>query len=228
MPAPRMRCRKAIDFDLDDAVARHNAFRNAEYAHFQQGWRHASETAFRPAKAAAVWTSNAIAVHADLSDDDIFNDVPTSDFNRMAIGFGDVFEIFLKPLEQDSYFEFHISPNNQLFQLRIPKPGALQNMRQLFNSEEDMLEKFKIKSSLVESRVFIDRKACRWQVYACIPFSPLAERAAVKAGTIWRFSFSRYDYTRPSKEPVYSSTSPHSKINYHLVDEYGFLEFCKG
>jgi hypothetical protein len=42
----------------------------------------------------------------------------------------------------------------------------------------------------------------------------------------WRFSFSRYDYTRGRVAPVISSTSPHAKADFHHQQEWGILRLA--
>ena len=222
---PVIKCHKLQNVQLDKWEAIESIFTNADFAHFQQGWNENEEAAFRPAKAAAGWTDAALIVYAVLADNDIFNEVQESEFNRLSIEHGDVFEIFLKPEGQQSYFEIHINPNNQKFQLRIPYQNAFADLDNQFKSSDEMIESLKVWNHVCESRVKVDHDAGKWQVAAAIPFAMLVEGMPVKAGSRWNFSFSRYDYTRPLKEPVYSSTSPHPAVNYHSLDEYGFLNF---
>ena len=219
---PSIRCPRLKDVNLDDWEAIDLAFADANFAHFQQGWKEEEEFAFRPAKAAAAWTDKDLIIYAILADEDAHNEIHESEFNRMSIAHGDVFEIFLRPSGQDSYFEFHVNPNNQKFQLRFPCRDACKVLKDKFKSQEEMMDAFKLRTP-IESRV--KHSQGEWRVVAKIPFSMLVEGDPVNPGTEWRFSFSRYDYTRPCKDPVYSSTSPHSAINYHLLDEYGTLEF---
>lgn len=210
---------------MDDWKAVSGAFEDSDFAHFQQGWSEVTSPEFRHGKASAAWTDTSLVVYAELTDDDIYNEVQEADFNKMAYSFGDVFEIFLKPSGQDSYFEIHISPRNHKLQLRLPFPDCFKKLKDKFKSPGEMIDSLKIWDPVVKSMVMIDRDLKKWMVVAEIPLSMLAEKEPVKPGTKWRFSFSRYDYTRPNPKPVYSSTSPHSAINYHLIDEYGILEF---
>jgi len=224
---PTLPCRRIESFNLDDWAAVSRAFDGASFVPFQQGWIGQPTPGFRPAKASAAWTNDSLIVHAELNDDDIFNTMPVSDFNALAIHQGDVFEIFLQPAGQEAYHEIHITPNNHQVQLRIPFPGAFQKLKSRFASTDALIETFKVWSPMVESRVAIDTVSKVWRAVVKIPFSMLTGIRPV-AGEMWRFSFSRYDYTRPDPEPTYSSTSPHSAINFHLVHEYGALTFSDG
>ncbi len=221
---PAIICRKVDAVNLDDWESLDALFSTADFAHFQQGWTEQPTPGFRPAKTAAAWTSDALVVYAELCDDDIYNTMAADDFNNMAINFGDVFEIFLQPAGQEAYYEIHVAPNNHKFQLRLPCVNAFKKLKDQFKSSEEMFESFKVWKPVVDSRVRIDAAARKWWVAVKIPLSMLAENVPAAAGAKWLFSFCRYDYTRPGTEPTYSSTSPHSAINYHLVHEYGTME----
>lgn len=223
---PAIKCMRVDAVNINDWNKIESIFKPAEFADFQQGWRDTPSPGFRPAKAAAVWTADALFVYGELCDDDIFNTVPEEDFNKLAIAYGDMFEIFLQPAGQDSYFEFHVSPNNQQFQLRLPCRNAFTVLKDKFESSEAMLESFKIRDPRITSNVCINQAARKWRVIVRLPLAMLVESEPVVPGSKWLFSFSRYDYTRPETKPEFSSTSPHSAINYHLVDEYGTMEFC--
>jgi len=224
--APSIRCRKIHPFNLDEWDAVGAAFHDADFASFQQGWTQQPTPGFRPARAAAAWSGELLYIHAQLNDDDIFNTIPEREFNSLAINHGDVFEIFLQPSGQEAYHEIHVTPNNQKFQLRIPCPGAFQKFKNRYASNEDMIESFKVWNPIVESRVKVNLPAKSWRVIVRIPLSMLKENRPVAPGDSWRFSFCRYDYTRPDPAPIYSSTSPHTAVNFHLVHEYGWLEFA--
>jgi hypothetical protein len=65
----------------------------------------------------------------------------------------------------------------------------------------------------------------RWVVLAEIPSALVCGAPVPLAGRQWRFSFSRYDYTRGRAEPVISSTSPHPQADFHRQQDWGFLWF---
>jgi hypothetical protein len=65
----------------------------------------------------------------------------------------------------------------------------------------------------------------RWQVFAGIPASLVSGGHTRLSGSCWRFSFSRYDYTRGNPEPVISSSSPHARADFHCKQDWGFLNF---
>jgi len=199
------------------------AFAGADFVPFVQGWRIEPIAGFAPARAAALWNRSSLLVYAELEDKDIFNAVPAADFNRLAIGHGDVFEVFVQPEGQDAYFEMHLSPNNQQFQLRIPFPYAFRELRATVNDPMELVERFKVKAPLFESR--IHQQEGKWEALMAIALDRLCEVRPVAVGAIWKFSFSRYDYTRPEPKPTLSSTSPHREANFHRIEEWGELRF---
>lgn len=190
-----------------------NDWSKADSVSFQQGWLRAPQPELLPATVRTAWRDDALLVQAELSDADIFN--PLTDFNGEFYTTGDVFEIFLQPVGQEAYYEFHVGPANQKFQLRLPAPGVLR--RDGFKSE------FLLPKPVFTSRVEI--LPGRWRVHAEVPFAVVQETGTVKPGTQWRYSFCRYDYTRGAKAPVLSSSSPHRQLDYHRVHEWGMLTF---
>lgn len=163
------------------------------------------------------WNGASLLLHATLPDRDIFN--PVTRFNEPAYLAGDVFEIFLRPLNQTAYYELHISPTNQRYQARFPKNRA------------DALPGETVEPTtvdfLIRSEVRIDRAAARWEVFAEIPLEPLCESAPLSTSTEWLVSFSRYDYTRTENGMTAElfSTSPHSELSFHRQHEWFSILF---
>lgn len=152
-------------------------------------------------------------VIADLPDADIFN--PVTGFNERAFLEGDVFEMFLQVPGSDAYYEFHVSPVNQKFQLRFVKRREGEGM-EAFDAE--LLE------GPIESDVCVLPAESRWEVAALIPWGRIgldAAPSAVKA------SFCRYDYTRRPDGRVdleIYSTSPHKQPSFHRRQEWRAFE----
>ena len=183
----------------------------------RQAWRSEPEVDFLPARVCVGWSQDAMLVEAELPDYDIFN--PVTEFNLAAFNAGDVFEIFLRPEAQEPYFEFHITPSNQLFQLRF---ANAQQIKQLpaTGTLDERLAANKIWKSRITSAVRVDAGAQRWFVSAVIPFAMVVETGTMKPGARWLCSFCRYDHTRGRTAPVLSSTSPHAVCNFHRQQEW--------
>jgi len=124
---PRLPAQRLAEFSLSDAVSAYRQLDGSETVELRQGWYRETEPFFRPGRVRTGWTRTTLIVAAELEDADIFN--PTTAFNDPAFTTGDVFEIFLRPETQEAYYEFHISPHNQQFQLRIPSGVAFQLAR---------------------------------------------------------------------------------------------------
>ncbi len=207
---PVIACRIASGALTGDWKIVQTVFRDAVPCVLRQAWRDEPEPQFRPCTVRCARTHEALWILAELDDNDIFN--PVTQFNEPAFTKGDAFEIFLRPPRQDAYYEFHVSPENQRFQLRFPGQGRV--------TEAAKVSDFQIDS---RTQVLPDRR--RWEVLAGLPFSRVAEAGLPRDGDRWLFSFSRYDYTRGEAAPVLSSTSPHTICNFHRMEEWGTLLF---
>jgi len=191
----------------------------------KQAWRIQPDPDFEPAHVRIGWNQEAMVIEAELTDHDIFN--PVTGFNKVAFDKGDVFEIFLRPEWQKSYFDFHVTPDNQVLQLRFAndqQAGQLSAGKTL----DERLANRKISQPRITSSVRIDTAAKRWIVNVTIPFSLVVETGAMRPGVRWLCSFCRYNYTRGVREPVLSSTSPHELCNFHRQHEWRPIEFPGG
>lgn len=213
-PVPRLTLDGCATWDVVAA-----AFADCEAVPFMQGWRAHPEDGFRPACARLGWSADGLLVLAELGDDDVFN--PVTAFNEPAYERGDVFEMFLQPAGGTTYYEVHVNPNNAHFQLRIPSPEILRARR----GDPQALRDWRLDAPEVISRVRVDADQKQWRVLALVPWAIFGRTGHPAAGERWRFSFSRYDYTRGAAGPVLSSTSPHTRIDYHRIEEWGVLEF---
>lgn len=193
-------------------------FANVTAVKSQQAWLAEPEPEFRPMRVKAGWTRDALYVYAEIEDADIFN--PEKRFNAPSFLSGDVFELFLRPCDQESYVEIHVTPENQKLQLRIPSTRALGAPR----AKPGIPPEWFIDRA-IESRVRVNVAAERWDVAVEIPFAMICEVLLPRSGDRWLFSFSRYDYTRGLVHPVLSSTSPHQVLNFHRQEEWGELRF---
>jgi len=217
-----IQCRRLVELDIANWDAVREALRDTEPCEYRQYWLDEPSELFQPATARVGWTCDALIVYAELSDLDIFNPVTT--FNEQAFTEGDAFEVFLRPRQQDAYFEIHVTPMNQKFQLRFESGAFFQSLKGR-KGEGDPLESCKFYTPVIESQTRIAQERNRWEVVAALPFSFLVERGTAEEGSEWLFSFSRYDHTRGLPAPTLSSTSPHAVCNFHRQEEWGILVF---
>jgi hypothetical protein len=207
-------CRKLQDFASDKLAAVRDAFANADPCELRQHWLPKPEPDFLPAQAWVGWRGQELLVFAELTDADIFTNATA--LNQYTWELGDVLEIFLQPVQQEAYLEFHVAPNNQRLQLRFPSASA---------QDTAPPSAFMIAGEMFRSRTWVRPEARQWFVLAEIPVASVCDRPAPLPGSEWRFSISRYDYTRGRTEPVCSSTSPHPVMDFHRQQEWGTLRF---
>lgn len=216
---PVIQCSRIAGFELDNMASIRQALEGADKVELREAWLPERSDYFQPAVVSTGWTADALIVWARLTDLDIFNEV--REFNQWAFNKGDAFEIFLRPCQQPAYFEFHLTPFNQLLQLRFPSAEKFRAMTKVPGWDDECL----VYEPRLESRATIAAEENRWEVVAAIPFSLVVEEGKVEDGSQWLFSFSRYDHTRGLSEPTLSSSSPHGVCNFHRQEEWGTLTF---
>jgi hypothetical protein len=211
-------CPELPAFDPEDLANVRLAFDPATPVSSQQGWLAKHEKDFAPMIVRVGWQRNGLFVFAELTDVDVFTRATAH--NQRFWELGDVFEIFLRPMNQASYVEFQVTPNNRRLQLRYPNAKAVAMARKAGSAAD-----FVIRKKAFYSQIWLCPKEKKWFVLARIPFRSVSENGQSQAGSAWKFSFSRYDYTRGRAEPVISSTSPHAKADFHRQEEWGTLRF---
>jgi hypothetical protein len=214
---PRLVCRELPAFHPDKLETVRAAFASAERCALRQAWLSEPEKDFTPATVCVGRHRNSLLVFAELEDADIFTGAKK--LNERMWELGDTLEIFLAEEHAASYVEFHVTPNNQRLQLRFPSTEALRQAQ-----KANVFDPFLLAGRVFYSQTWVEQD--RWFVYAEIPAVPVCGMNKPLAGTNWKFSFSRYDYVRGRKEPIYSSTSPHAKPDYHRREEWGTLSFA--
>ena len=218
LSSPQMICRELSAFETDDLNSVRQSFRDAASCTLRQAWLTKPETDFAPAIVRTGWRAGSLLVFVELTDADIFTRA-TKPHERLW-ELGDTFEIFLRPVEQRSYVEFHVAPNNLRLQLRFDDADAVELAR-----KTDSLESAFIRNDIFYSKTWVLPEVGCWFAFAEIPVKAVSENPKPLRGSEWLFSFSRYDYTRGHKEPVISSTSPHTKPDFHCQFEWGTMRF---
>lgn len=201
-------------FDAGDWAATARAFAAADEVELGQHWLAQLEPNFRPASVRAGYTKDALWVYAHLDDDDIFN--AATDFNQNIWELGDCFEIFLRPAGDSVYYEFHISPENRILQLRWP------DKRAVYHTGGD-ISPFLMWNSRLHSQTQINREENYWRVLVGLSWEFLGAHPQTTDAP-WAFSFGRYDASCDQKT-VLSSSSPHPTVSFHRQQEWGELRF---
>ena len=214
---PKLSCCPLSEFEPDNWKSVDEAFSRAPSCALQQAWRAAPEAGFEPARVRVGWRPDALWVDVHLTDKDIFNGA--AHLNDETYNLGDIFEIFVRPIAQETYYEFHVTPNNQQMQLRWPTETSIAQ----FTGSHQSLTPFFV-GDFLQSYTDVQAKNNFWRVLARVP-ATVASTSSIRDGDQWMFSFSRYDCTRGVIEPTHSSTSPHALVNFHRQCEWGRLTF---
>ncbi len=183
----------------------------------QTGVKHVSDPSLTPRGVVrTAWHGQHLYVLAELPDADITTTATAHGQRFWELG--DTFEIFLRREGVASYVECHVTPNNHRLQLRFRSAPADDPALRV-----DPFDAAKIPGDGFSSRTWQREDGQGWIALAALPASLAGAADASLAGSSWHFSFSRYDYTRGSSEPVLSSTSPHAAPSFHRQQEWGVL-----
>lgn len=142
--------------------------------------------------------------------------------NQRLWELGDVFEIFLQPEGGRGYLELHVAPNNCRLQLRF---ADVASEDYAYTRHSGDLSRVLLPDGVFDSWTWVDPPANLWAALASIPSSLVDREPGPVSGRVWRYSFSRYDYTHGEAEPVISSTSKHTVADFHRREEWGWLRF---
>lgn len=184
-----------------------------------QSWLPQPEPRFHPASASIAWTPSHLYIYVELADIDIFN--TTQGLNESANQKGDIVEILLRPTKSDAYFEFQVTPHNQILQLRFPSRQSIADFRQSGGTIESLIASYAVPVPLIETQTWLAPEENRWSVLIKIPASALTDAAQpLSPADSFLLSIGRYDHTRGESEPILSSTSPHPVRDFHRQEEW--------
>lgn len=216
--SPYIICPELPAFDAADLNAVYQAFRTVPPCVLQQAWRSGPETNFSPATVRAGWRNETLLLLAELEDAEIFTFAQQP--NERLWELGDTLEIFLRPAKQQAYVELHVAPNNLRLQLRFADAAMVENAR-----KSGSFGKALVPGEIFNSRTWLYPDIYRWYALAEIPAQSVCDKPGPLAGAEWFFSFCRYDYTRGHAAPVISSTSAHTRPDFHRQEEWGTMHF---
>lgn len=179
-------------------------------------FQHGDLSLFREGNVRVGWDAHGLRVHAKLVDDSVFSG-STGDSQRMWT-LGDVFEIFVKPVDRDDYFELHITPNGHRLQLHFPENSVIEQIRDKVRKLDEMI----VSQPIFD---FLTRKTTNgWEVLALVPRETLEPKRENLGGCKLTVSFSRYDYASADSNPILSSTTRHKELNFHRIQDWTLLE----
>ena len=184
----------------------------------KQHWLKSPEAEWEPGFVSAAWDKDHLYIRAALSDRDIFN--PLVGFNLPFYQKGDIFEVLVRSRDSEAYFEFQITPRNQVLQLMFPRGSSLSDFKDSGADMDRLIETFRVSRRIVDTRAEVDQARNIWTVLVKIPAAVLASDSRLRPNDSLRVSFCRYDYTRGKADPVLSSTSDHPICSFHRQGEW--------
>jgi len=175
-------------------------------------------------EARLAWDENYLYVGIKFYDSDI---VQESDENQQHFyASGDLVEIFIKPENSSWYWEIYGTPNEKKTVFWFPGRGRL-GLKSGFEpgmNLDDVLVGAQVKGTL-NNWEDVDEY---WTAEMAIPVKGLiAHGDAFGPGTGWRILVARYNFSRYLTWKELSMVPQLSVTNYHLIEEFGILDFAK-
>lgn len=160
------------------------------------------------------WNAHGLYVRAELEDSCLI--AKNRQDEQLHYLHGDVFELFLKPLNKSYKWEMYATPAGNKSTLFFPSwPPERSAEECLWDHNFRGLD------------VWVEETAIGWTAQMFVPSGQLtALGAAWGPGSEWTVFCGRYNYNSEDLEtPELSMVPTLSKTNYHLIEEYAILEF---
>ena len=182
------------------------ATRRIKAVPFGQSWLPGLEAGFQRGEVRVFRTETHLVVVGAMADAAPAN--PSRGLNAMHFRKGDVFEVFLKPPGGEAYWELHVTPEAETYQVRIPSSAEFQARRKEAGSIEELVKPYLLDPPAARclARRMEDRPG--WDAVVMFPLP------ANSSGE-WRISGCRYDHPKGGGEPVLSSISPLTRRDFH-------------
>lgn len=172
-----------------------------------------------PHEARILWDDEAMYFFAELPDNylKVFGKKRND-----TLWLGDVFELFFKPsTESPAYYELQANPLGLILELPFPRRGySFEELAAL--PHQGMEVAVHVEGSIEEP----GKKDKKWTVEGRLPWKMFAATGGKpKAGDIWQFQLSYYDYGPDGTEPELGSCAPLTVPSYHRYEDYAGLKF---
>lgn len=173
-----------------------------------------------------LWDDKFLYIAFDFIDSDVVANGTEDDQEHHNLG--DVAEIFLKPIDQTWYWEFHVTPGGHVSTYLHHGRGrfGLQG-----GVDHHVKPRFIEAAAQIRGTLNDDRDRDEgWTAEVAIPWNKLdrlGEKPDVKAN--WTILLARYNYTRYRTQatgPELSSWPVLSQAAYHLVEQYAPLKLA--
>lgn len=176
---------------------------------------HAPGPKFRT-RAKVLWDDRALYIAAEIEETDIRAEMKNRDDKLYR---ENAFEIFIDADgDGKDYLEIEINAINTIFDLIMTKPYRAGGRADAAFSVPGLSSAIGIDGTLNDPS---DRDRA-WMVELAIPFECLPKP---KAGERWRVNFARVQHDPPGGPATFFTWSPHGKVDMHLPDRFGWVEF---
>jgi hypothetical protein len=138
--------------------------------------------------------------------------------------FGDVAELFLKPDNSTWCWEMYVTPNSKKTLFWLAGLGRL-GLLSVGENDPNILQVAAIVKGTLN---YWQDHDCFWTAEIAVPIAELEKYGdKFNSGMTWRIMCSRYNYSRFLKKPELSMTPVLSMTDFHLYEEYAYLELLK-
>lgn len=168
-----------------------------------QSWLPEAEPGFLPGTVNFSWANGQLLLCADLVDEEVIT-AATAHGERLW-ELGDVVELFVQRVGEESYSEYQVAPNGCTLALRYPDLSGVAAVRSGKRSMEEFLS-----GKIPEVSVTLTEAGWKVSLAVPLPASP---------GDLFRVSCCRYDHL-PEGSPVISSTSDHPVRDFHRPQDW--------
>ncbi|MEI6890605.1 MAG: hypothetical protein V5783_00405 [Pontiella sp.] len=158
------------------------------------------------------WNEEGLFVHAELEDSFVVAHDPRDE--QLHFQTGDVFELFVKPLDDDYYWEMYVTPFGNKSTLFFPRERTGMEVENILRDHS--FHGLNVSAGIIDGG---------WVANMFVPVQQLTALGAVWGeGCEWSLLCGRYNYNSDALEdPELSMLPPVSKTNYHLTEEYAGL-----
>ena len=169
-----------------------------------------------------LWDDNYLYVGAELEDSDVMNE--GKDDQTHLYTTGDLIEVFLKPADENYYWEIYGAPNNKKTWFFYPSRGRL-----VFPACAGYLPKDLHVAAAVDGTLNNWRDRDKgWTIEMAIPIKELtAYGAKFDNSANWTVFFGRYNYSAYLQKPELSGYPQLSNVSFHIFEEYAKLRLGK-
>ena len=158
------------------------------------------------------WDASGLYVSAELVDSNLI--ALNREDEQLHFETGDVFELFIKPLNDTYYWEMYAIPSGNKTTLFFPRDRAGLELNDFLRGHD-----------FHGLDVSIEETSTGWNAQLFVPATQLTALGGTwGAGAEWTIFCGRYNYDSEELiDPELSMAPALSKTNYHLTDEYAHL-----